>query len=97
LLRSPAGPRVERRLRAETLRFTDPEVHLPPEGARAPLSYVTTDGLVCVPGDVLRALGLEKGGGVVFAEEKDTRYFRMLTDAQFCDLIEPWGAHRDEG
>jgi hypothetical protein len=90
ILHSDDGPRVEQRPRAQALRFTDPEVHLPPQGARAPLSYVTTDGLVHVPDDVRKALGLEQGGGVVFVEEKDSKHFRMLTDDQFCDLIEPW-------
>lgn len=91
LLPSPDGPRIERRPREQALRFTDPEVHAPPEGARAPLSYVTTDGLVRVPEDVRRQLGLQQGGGVAFVEEKETGHFRMLSDAQFLDLIETSG------
>lgn len=89
LKRSPDGPRVERRPRSEARLFTQPEVEVPPEGARAPLSYVTTDGLVLVPEEVRKTLGLEHGGGVVFIQEKDTGHYRMLTDDQFLDVLEP--------
>jgi len=89
LTRSSEGPRVERRPNSEAFRFTQPETHVPPAGARAPLSYVTSDGLVLLPEDVRQKLGLEHGGGVVFVREKDAGHYRMLTDDQYQDLFEP--------
>jgi hypothetical protein len=87
-----SGPEVRRRPKEEAPRFLDPEVERPPEGARAPLSYVTRDGLLRVPDDVRRALGVADGGGVTFAEGKDGLFY-MLGDAQLLDMIEP-GAPR---
>jgi hypothetical protein len=69
-----------------------PAVETPPAGARAPLSYVTTEGLVRLPDHVREELGLLEGGGVAFVREKDHGHYRLLTDAQFLDLLEPWGS-----
>jgi hypothetical protein len=87
--RSADGPHLERRPAADAPRLLNPEVERPPEGASAPLSYVTTEGLLRVPDEVRAALGLSQGGGVTFVEEKDHKHFRMLSDEQFLDLIEP--------
>ncbi len=87
--RGPSGPRVARRPSEEAPRFTNPEPEIPPSGARAPVSYVTSEGLVRVPADVLNELGLDHGGGVAFVREKDHGHFRMLSDAQLLDMIEP--------
>jgi hypothetical protein len=89
LSRSPDGPRVERRPAEQAPRLLNPEVERPPDGASAPLSYVTTDGLVRVPDDVRRELGLSRGDGVTFVQEKDHGHFRMLNEAQFWALVEP--------
>jgi hypothetical protein len=89
MLRSPDGPRVERRHRRDAARFTHPEANVPPEGVRAPLSYVTSEGLVLIPEEVRKVLGLEHGGAVTFVPEKTAGHYRMLTDAQFLDMIEP--------
>ncbi|WP_309891681.1 AAA family ATPase [Archangium sp.] len=89
LRRSPSGPRVEQRPRKEAADFTQFTLQTPPGGASAPLSYVTTEGLVLVPADVREALGLENGGGVVFIREKNAGHYRMLTNAQFLDMLEP--------
>lgn len=89
LSRSAEGPRVTRRPSEQARDWTNPEMQMPPSGARAPLSYVTTDGLVQVPEDVRKALHLEHGGGVCFVPEKDDQHYRMLTNAQFWDLFEP--------
>lgn len=89
LTRGAEGPHVKQRPIAEARDFTTPEMQMPPAGARAPLSYVTTDGLVQVPEDVRKALHLEHGGGVCFVPEKDDQHYRMLTNAQFWDLFEP--------
>jgi predicted ATPase len=86
------GPEVRRRPAEEAPRHLDPEVERPPEGSRAPLSYVTRDGLVRVPDDVRRALGVADGGGVTFVEGKDGLFY-MLGDAQLLNMIEP-GAPR---
>lgn len=87
--RSPSGPIIERRPREQARSFTLPEVEVPTSSASAPLSYVTTEGLVLVPEDVRGTLGLEHGGGVVFVRERDTGHYRMLTNDQFLDMLEP--------
>jgi predicted ATPase len=89
LSRSAEGPHVTRRPSELAREWTTPELQIPPAGARAPLSYVTSDGLVQVPEDVRKALHLEHGGGVCFVPEKDDQHYRMLTNAQFWDLFEP--------
>jgi hypothetical protein len=89
LERTADGPRVTRRPSEQAPVLLNPEVQVPPEGARAPLSYVTTDGLVRIPDHVRADLGLEHGGGVVFVREKDHGHYRLLNDAQFLDLFEP--------
>jgi hypothetical protein len=91
ILPSASGPRVERRARETARQFTSPDVDMPPNGARAPLSYVTTEGLVRVPKRVTTAMGLEHGGGVVFLVSKDGLHY-MLTDDQYGDLLESPGA-----
>lgn len=88
LSRTADGPSVARRPAEQAPQMLNPVVKRPPDGARAPLSYVTSDGLVRVPDDVRWELGLEKGGGVTFVQEKDHGHFRMLTDEQFLGLIE---------
>lgn len=88
LTRGAEGPHVKARPSTEARDFTIPEMQMPPKGARAPLSYVTTDGLVQVPEEMRTALHLEHGGGVFFVLEKDDEHCRMLTDAQFWDLFE---------
>lgn len=82
------GPLVQRRLATEAPQLLNPEVQRPPDGARAPLSYVTTSGLVRLPDHAREDLGLAQGGGVVFVRGKDGHY-RMLTNDQFVDLFEP--------
>lgn len=89
ITRGPDGPMITRRPSEQARDFTTPEMQMPPAGARAPLSYVTSDGLVLVPEEVRTALGLEHGGGVYFVPEKDDQHYRMLTNAQFWDLFEP--------
>lgn len=92
LERAPDGPRVTRRPREQAPALLNPEVETPPAGARAPVSYVTSDGLVRVPNDVRSGLGLTQGGGVVFLRDKEHGHYRFLSDAQFLDLLEPRGS-----
>lgn len=89
LRRTPDGPQVERRPREQARQFLMPEVAVPPGGSGAPVCYVSTDGLVQVPPEVREVLGLMGGGGVVFVREKDHGHYRMLTDEQFLDMLEP--------
>jgi hypothetical protein len=82
------GPVVERRPSSDARRYTEQDLHAPPAGRRAPLSYLTSDGLVEVPADIRNKLALPSGGGVVFVERKDSGHIEMLTDAQYLDLFE---------
>lgn len=90
--RTPEGPSVSRRAKEQARLVLSPGVETPPAGAHAPLSYVTTEGLVRLPDHVREDLGLMGGGGVAFVREKDHGHYRVLTDDQFLDLIEPQGS-----
>ncbi len=87
LSRTASGPSVELRNAAQATRFVDSEVDLPPKDGKAPISYVTSEGLVRLPTNIREKLALLNGGGVVFVEAKDG-FIRMLTDEQFADLFE---------
>jgi hypothetical protein len=89
-LRSTAdGPVVDRRPSSEASAFTGQGSALvPPPGARAPLCYVSSEGLVLVPEEVRQELGIQGGGGVYFVYRKGTGHFEMLTDEQFLALLE---------
>ncbi|KYF78278.1 hypothetical protein BE17_13160 [Sorangium cellulosum] len=90
--RTPEGPSISRRPKEQAPLLLSPDVETPPAGARAPLSYVTTEGLVRLPDHVREELGLLEGGGVAFVREKNHGHYRLLTDAQFLDLLEPRGS-----
>ncbi|WP_428264177.1 AAA family ATPase [Haliangium sp.] len=81
------GPVIERRSVDEASRFTQHELMAAPAGAHAPLCYVSSEGLVQVPEDVLAMLGLQGGGGVIFIARKDTGHVEMLTDEQFDEIL----------
>jgi hypothetical protein len=87
LTRSELGPRVHKQVAEQGWAFTQPDAPAPASGARAPYGYVTMEGLVQVPPEVQKELGLGHGGGVVFARGKD-RHYRMLTDDQYADLFD---------
>lgn len=87
LTRTNAGPGIRKTSTEIAREYTQPQVTAPPAGARAPQSYVTTEGLVQIPADIRQKLGLGQGGGVVFIEDNDG-HFRMLTNDQFFDLFE---------
>jgi hypothetical protein len=87
---SDSGPVVERRPSTEAPQFTGHQVDtVPPSGKRAPLCYVSSEGLVLVPEDVRQRLGVEHGGGVFFLDREDTGHVEMLSNEQFLDLLEP--------
>lgn len=54
----------------------------------APMGYVTEEGVVAIPLELVKQMGLEKGGGVTFITGKDG-HVRMLTNEQFFEMIEP--------
>ena len=63
----PEGPIIERRPVTQAPAFT---AQYSGEVPRLPFSYLTRDGLVQVPPDIRRHIGLpEGGGGVVFVED----------------------------
>jgi hypothetical protein len=67
LVRTPNGPAVHRRAMKDAPAVVGVDLASAPrpEG-RAPLSVVTEEGLVLLPGFVRRGLGVERGGGVVW-------------------------------
>jgi hypothetical protein len=83
-----SGPIVELRKIEEAPLFTSHalENYLP--GGTAPLSYVSSDGLVQVPAPIRKELGLEHGGGVVILKRENAPYVEFLTNEQFLDLMQ---------
>jgi predicted ATPase len=59
------------------------------DGKTAPQCYVTSDGLVKLPEDICKELGIEQGGGIVPLKRKDNNHVELLTNEQFIDLLEP--------
>jgi hypothetical protein len=82
---APDGPTIERRPVAEAAQFTEHLVDVP--RGRAPLSYVTSEGLVKLPDGVRKQLGIEQGGGVVFRKRDDVPYVELLTNEQFMSAL----------
>lgn len=63
------GGHTTRRLSAgEARRATQIELE-PPRAQRAPLSYVTSQGVVRLPREVMQRICVPDGGGVVFVED----------------------------
>ncbi len=84
---TPDGPRVEKR-GVEGVRGAlgiTTEVPLP--DPNAVLCYLSTDGVVRVPPRIRDAIGLPKGGGVVFVGRDGLA--EMMSDETFADRFEP--------
>ena len=88
---TPQGPVVETRPVADAAQFTEQAVAVPPDG-RAPLSYVTGEGLVKVPDGIRKELHIEHGGGVVFWKREKAPYVEVLTNDQFLSKLHGEGA-----
>ena len=83
---TPSGPRVDRRPVSEALRFTGVDITTPPDGARAPLCYVTSEGLVRLPPSIQQKLEVIGGGGIAFLERRDG-FVEVLSDKQYLSLM----------
>jgi predicted ATPase len=70
---APEGPQVHRYPPDLAARFTGQDAGAAPSTEGAPLSYVSTEGIVRVPPTVLQQMGLARGGGVVFCPAGDGR------------------------
>jgi hypothetical protein len=81
---TPAGPVVERRPGAEAALFTQHMLGVqPPEQGSAAVGYVSSDGLMRLPEETRRELGLEHGGGIVIWKREGAPYHELLTDEQY--------------
>jgi hypothetical protein len=78
---TPQGPTLDKRPVREALAFTEHAAHVP--SGSAPISYVTSEGLVRLPDEILKTLHVEKGGGVVFWKNPGSPYVQLLTNEQF--------------
>lgn len=81
------APVVERRPDEQARAFLGVDPDLPPMGASAPLSYVTSEGLVRVPPAIRQRLGVHDGGGVVFVE-RDSGAVEVLSAVKFVRLLD---------
>lgn len=84
---SEGGPTVTRRPVSEAVALTRHTARLPPGEQRAPLCYVTREGLVLVPDDIRERLGVAKGGGVYFIEREDSGHVELLSNQQYLALL----------
>lgn len=81
----PDGPTVTRRPVADAAMATAHTLDGLEVRGRAPLSYVTSDGLVRLPDPVRAQLGVERGGGIVVYKRPEHPYVELMTDQQFLD------------
>lgn len=56
---------------------------------KAPTAYVTSRGRTRLPDEVVEALGLRGGGGVVYYTDPGKKEARMMPNEQFLERIEP--------
>jgi hypothetical protein len=91
---TPEGPRVEKRPveAARTALGITAEGTLP--DANAVLCYLSTEGVVRVPERIRHAIGLPKGGGVVFVDRDGAA--EMMSNKTFADRFEPKGSEGDD-
>ncbi|MDM8566235.1 AAA family ATPase [Candidatus Halobeggiatoa sp. HSG11] len=83
------GPIIEHRPIEQAHLFTEHNTNNSNVGKTAPQCYVTSDGLVKLPEDTCKELGIEQGGGIVILKRKDNEHVELLTDEQYFDLLEP--------
>jgi hypothetical protein len=84
---SADGPVVQWRNAKDARLFTQQDIPPPPNG-RAPLSYITPEGLVSLPPFVREHLGLEHGGGVVFSPAGAGRISMVSNETALKELGE---------
>jgi hypothetical protein len=82
MLPSPDGPEIKKYPASEAHLFTSHSAEIPPD-SNAPLSYVTSEGLVKIPGFVREKIRLSQGGGVVFHVPEHRRHAELRTTEQF--------------
>jgi hypothetical protein len=83
------GPVIEHLPIKQAHLFTEHNVINANLGETAPQCYVTHDGLVKLPEDICKELGVEQGGGIVPLKRKDNDHIELLTNEQFINLLEP--------
>jgi len=84
------GPIIEQRPIEQAHLFTEHNViNSNIIGKTASQCYVSSDGLVKLPEDICKELGIEQGGGIIPLKRKDTNHIELLTNGQFIDLLEP--------
>ncbi len=88
---TPQGPLIEKRHVREAHAFTEHAADVP--SGNAPISYVTSEGLVRLPDEIRQVLRVDRGGGVIFWKKPGSPYVQMLTNEQF--LAELQGEEAD--
>jgi hypothetical protein len=83
------GPVIEHLPIKQAHLFTEHNAINPTLGETAAQCYVTNDGLVKLPEDICKELGVEQGGGIVPLKRKDNDHIELLTNEQFINLLEP--------
>jgi predicted ATPase len=87
---SENGPVIERRSTQSAESFTQHYAILPTANEeKAPLCYVSNNGLVKLPDRIRQVLGIEQGSGIVLIERNDNGHVELLTNDQFHELFEP--------
>jgi len=84
---TPDGPRIEKRGVEGARAALGITAESTPPDPKAALCYLSTDGVVRVPDRIRSAIGLPRGGGVVFLERDGAA--EMMSDGTFADRFEP--------
>lgn len=84
---TPDGPRVEKRGTESVREALGMTTEAPLPDPNAVLCYISTDGVVRVPPRIRDAIGLPKGGGVVFIGRDSAA--EMMSDETFAARFEP--------
>ena len=88
---TPEGAIIKRRPVAEAGRYTHNLADAPPTNGSAPISYVTSDGLLRLTERTRKRLGVENGGGVILTESHETGHLEVLSDDEF------WNELKEDG
>lgn len=79
------GPTVRRLPASDAARATEQDLPPAPQGS-VPRGWVSSEGLLQLPGELLDHLGLPQGGGVMLGAEEDPRAVRITSDEEWLRL-----------
>ena len=88
---TPEGPVIEQRPVREAPAFLQVELGVQVPAESGAFGYVSSDGLLRLPGDTCAELGVVGGGGVVVMKRKGHEYVEILSNERFLKLLHAKG------